>query len=239
MKTLTSLLIFFSQAHVMAELVSLDFMPIPSPTQFIINSDELVDYAIWGTAANSTQESTVFMDGGYISPFMDVISSGNPLEPRGPLSPARWNFLVDGVQMYGGLTQNPSAGFPVIDTGFSLTLTPDPAQLTTYAISVLSWNATSEVRVTSLDGVPMNTLTLNPYDYGLLLLSGVGEPMAVTILVTNGPVGFDGANVTIGSAMATVQSVNEPQSWLPLALIVPTLVYARRLRNGQRIQMAA
>lgn len=238
MKTLTSLLIFFSQAHATAGLISLEFQPVSPPYQVVVDTEEVSDYAIWGTAADSTGESTVYGSGQYINPYMTPISSGNPLTPRGPLSPARWNYLVDGTQVYGGLAMDPDGGFPVIDTGFSLTLTPDPAQITNYEIWVFSWNATSEVRVTNLEGEPMETLTLNPYDYGMLLLSGQGEAMSVSILISEGPAGFDGANVLVGSAFATVQSANEPQSWLPVALIVPTLIYARRMKHGQRIQMA-
>ena len=172
--------------------------------------DGYTDYALWGVTDPPSQEAERFKGEWLISPNVEYYSAmENPLSARGPLSPARWRYSIDGQTVYGALGISP-VNSPVIGDGFSLVMIPSMDAVTNYEIWALSWNGTASVEAKTFMGEVLQSAPL-PYGfYGRVLLEATGDPFRVEIRTTSGTGGYDGANVTFGAVTAQVQAVPEP-----------------------------
>jgi hypothetical protein len=193
-----------------AEILSATFTPVAVPYQ--VNLSDSTAYALWGTGTNgSTDANLTGGQVGLISPALGDFSNGNPTAGRGYATPAFWNYLVDGDQVYGAIHHLTEFHSPVGE-GFNLYLTPADEE-TVYTVWLRSAAGTGSVTVGSMaTGDFFDVANLGIDEYGFLTVHAVGplDTLVVALRSTSGEAAYNGANVLLGGVTAGVVVVPEP-----------------------------
>ena len=232
MKYLLALVLVLGSRIATAEILSATFTPVAVPYQ--VNLSDSTAFALWGTGTNgSTEANLTGGQVGLISPVLGDFSNSNPTAGRGYASPAFWNYLVDGDQVYGAIHHLTEFHSPVGE-GFNLYLTPADTE-TQYTVWMRSAAGTGTVTVGSMaTGDFFDVASLSNGEYGFLTVHAVGplDTLVVALRTTSGVAEYNGANVLLGGVTASVMAVPEPQTvYLLGAVAIVALMYLLTISN--------